>query len=373
MNEQSASKALQQIAAGDYCKLEELITWLLQRTDIEQRYLPRDLEEAAKATATHAGDGGLLALLDDLTSRPDSLLLAFFPTEKASEIVFDLPCARIGPASALLQETPNPLAETIPPERSDTLAVLTRHAAQGRLGALRNSAWLQTVLGAIGLAAYAKSNLLAPIALCPVLGTAVFIDTGTGVPDEVGRAALLGPGLASTDQLAVLLSDADALGIILDATALEPSDLVQQRLTLAARWFQLASSASSTADAVISLGIALEVLTGDSGSLQVTDKIVRRSALFLASGAPAHERGDVYFDELKRGKKLYDLRSRVAHGRYDEWNGNQSKADNERTEFHRFVFEVALGFRRHARERNMRDDNDFTTWWKRVEIEGISA
>ena len=232
---------------------------------------------------------------------------------------------------------------------------------------------MQTVLGAISLAAYDHSRLIAPIALCPILGMAVFADTAAGVPDEVDRAALLARGPGSTAQLGVLLSSREAVQIILDATALTPIDLVQQRLTNAARWFQLASSASSTADAVISLGIALEILTGDAGTVGVTDKIIRRSAVFLASGAPANERGDVYFDELKRAKKLYDLRSRVAHGRYDEWRSNQSAADDLRVDFQRFVLEVALGFRRHARERNIRDDQDFSTWWKRVEIEGISA
>lgn len=373
MNEKGASDALRRIAAGNETGLGDLVKWLLQRSDIAERYLPLDLEEAARARASESADGGLAALLDDLTNRPDSWLLAFFPSGKSSDLVLDLPYARIGPASALFSEMPNPLGQEMPAEAGDTLAILTRHNAQGRLGAIRNAAWLQTVLGALGLAAFAHSNMVAPIVLCPVLGRAIFVDGFSGVADEVGRAALLAPELASTQQIASLLSNADAKSVVLDGTALSPADLVQQRLTLAARWFQLASSASSTADAVISLGIALEVLTGDQETIQVTDKIIRRSALFLASAAPADDRADVYFDELKRAKKLYGFRSRVAHGRYDEWNSNQSVADSERMEFHRFVFEVALGFRRHARERNMKDDKDFVTWWKRVEIEGISA
>jgi hypothetical protein len=70
---------------------------------------------------------------------------------------------------------------------------------------------------------------------------------------------------------------------------------------------------------------------------------------------------------------LYELRSRAAHGQYDEWNVDQAKADAGRTELHRFVLDVCLGLRRHARERGMKDEADFDKWWARVEIKGAFA
>ena len=52
---------------------------------------------------------------------------------------------------------------------------------------------------------------------------------------------------------------------------------------------------------------------------------------------------------------------------YDEWTEDQLKGDAGREEFHRFVLDVALAFRAHARERSMRDSADFRKWWKRAE------
>jgi pimeloyl-ACP methyl ester carboxylesterase len=226
-------------------------------------------------------------------------------------------------------------------------------------------------LGAIGLAAYARSRTLAPLALCPALGTAIFLSTANGIPDPVDRAALLSPGPPPPAELADLISATDSRELLLDATARLPTDLAQQRLTLAARWLQLAASAISTADAFVALGIALETITGDESKSVVVERITRRAAVFLARAAPDDKRDDVYYDELKRAKRLYDLRSRAAHGQYDEWNEDQPTGDRNRDEFHRFVLDVILGFREHARERNMRTDEDFGKWWRRAELQGL--
>lgn len=370
MNETGAASALQALSVGDESKLDELCAWLSEQENIAGRYLTEDLRQAAN----HAASGGALDLLgslvDELVGRPDSVLVAFFDNSRATE-VFELPSALIGPASELLDSAGSQQAKIAWPDHGDALTVLARHPAQGRLGAIRTAAWLQTVLGAIGLAAYARSHTLAPLVLCPALGTAMFLSTPTGTPDPIDRAALLSPGPPPPAELAELMADPDSRELLFDATARVPTDLAQQRLTLAARWLQLAASAISTADAFVALGIALETITGDASKSVLVERITKRSAVFLARSASPDERDDVFYVELKRAKTLYDLRSRAAHGQYDEWKENQRAGDKNREDFHRFVLDVVLGFRNHARERNMRTNEDFENWWKRVELQGL--
>jgi hypothetical protein len=367
MNENGASAALRAAAAaGTTNKLPELAKWLSEQEGITGRYVATDLCDAAASAATPEGDGGLPALLRELRGRPDSILAAFF-TAPASGEIFELPGAVIGPAGELSAFAPTKQALAAWPADPSGLAVIARHPAQGRLGAVRTAAWLQTVLGAIGLASYARWQLIAPLASCPALGTAVYLSTPTGEPDPVDRAALAAPGPPPVSHLSELLTEPASRELVADATALEPSDLAQKRLTLAARWLQLAASAISTADALVSLGIALETIAGDESKGAIVERITKRAAIFLASGAVQDERSDVYYEELARAKKLYDLRSRAAHGQYDEWTEDQVKGDAGRDEFHRFVLDVTLAFRAHARERNMRDSADFKKWWQRAE------
>jgi hypothetical protein len=178
---------------------------------------------------------------------------------------------------------------------------------------------------------------------------------------------------AASAQTELLFADEEAKDIIADASARTARDLVQARLTLAARWLQAASSAVSAADAFVSLGVALEIVAGDRSKAAVIERVTRRAATFLAGGAPEEDRDDLYFEELRRAKHFYDLRSRAAHGQYDDRSADHTAADADRQAFHRFVADVCLGFRRHARERRMLDDDDFDRWWTRVEIKGIFA
>jgi Apea-like HEPN len=370
MNDAGASATLIAVATGDDSKLDQLLPWLYVRDGIAGRYLSGDLRDAVRSMARPGGDGGLSALLRELTERPESVLAAFFESTKAPG-VFELPGALIGPAGEVAARAPSASGLSAWRDDDETLAVLARHPAQGRLGAIRTAAWLQTVLGAIGLTAYWQTRTLAPFALCPALGTALFLSTASGKPDPIHQAALLAPGPPPASQLAELMTASEPRELLLDATALTPRDLAQHRLTLAARWLQLASSAISAADALVALGIALETITGDEDKGQVVEKIAKRAAIFLAAGAPAEQRNDVFYDELKRAKKLYELRSRATHGQFDEWAGDQAKSDAGREEFHRFVLDVTLGFREFARDRNFRGIDDFMNWWKRGELHGF--
>jgi hypothetical protein len=366
MNENGASAALRAAAAGNMDKLPVLAEWISEQDGIRGRYLASDLCAAAANAATRAEDGGLTELLHDLRNRPDSLLAAFFPSP-ASGGTFELHGATIGSAEELSKLAPSESALTAWPTDRAVLAVIAHHPAQGRLGAVRTAAWLQTVLGAISLASYARFQRLAPLAACPAFGTAVYLSTQSGEPDPVDRAALSAPGPPPASDLAELLAEPGSCELVADATALNPKDLAQKRLTLAARWLQLAASAISTADALVSLGIALETIAGDESKGAVVERITKRAAVFLATRAGEEERTDVYYEELGRARKLYELRSRVAHGQYDEWTEDQLRGDAVRQEFHRFVLDVALAFRAHARERNMGDSADFKKWWKRAE------
>ena len=372
MNKRGASLAFEALVAGDEAKLGELCEWLAGNEGVAGRYLVDDLRAEARAAAVGDSKGGVDALLLELENRTDSMLVAFFPAASASTVC-QLSGAWVGPAVDLTSAAPSKRALMAWPERGDTLTVITHHPAQGRLGAIRNADWLQTVLGAIGLASYKYSRTLTPVGLCPGRGSALFLSTASGEPDAVDHAALLSPTPPAAAEIANLFSAKESRDLLIDATARIPSDLVQHRLTLAAWWLQLAASTISTADALVALGIALETISGDDKKESVVEKVTKRSAVFLASSAPADERIDIYYDELKRAQKYYASRSRAAHGRYDPWIEDQSNADAVRAEFHRFVLDVALGFREHARARNMRDSDDLIRWWKRVELEGIFA
>jgi hypothetical protein len=166
MNENGASAALRAAGAGKLDKLPGLAKWISEQDGIAGRYLVPDLYAAAASGATDAADGGLTDLLHDLRNRPDSLLAAFFPSPASGE-TFELPRATIGPAEELSKLAPSERARAAWPADGTQLAVITHHPAQGRLGAVRTAAWLQTVLGAISLASYARFQRIAPLAACP--------------------------------------------------------------------------------------------------------------------------------------------------------------------------------------------------------------
>lgn len=369
MNERDAARVLRRLADGDEPHLDEFMRWLSAREAISGRYLIDDLKDSARAAADDSEDAGLRALLNHLELQPDSELIAFFPGIQVAG-VYALAGAKIGSTAAVVATLSSP--QTSWPQYSDALAVVIRHPAQGRLGAVRATAWLQTVLGALGLAAYASSRTIAPFALCPAIGEAFYLSTANGEPISAHREALPVHGWYQAD-VDDLFANSELRTLLEDSTARNPDDLVQRRLTLAARWIQLATSAVDTADAYVALGIALETLTGDRNKGAVVEKVKKRAAIFLASQAAEHERDDVYFDHLKRAGQFYDLRSIVAHGQYDSQTNNQSEADKQRDEFHRFVLDVALAFRLYARKRNMLTIEDFNKWWKRTELVGVFA
>ena len=130
----------------------------------------------------------------------------------------------------------------------------------------------------------------------------MFLSTTSGEPDPVDRAALAvarppppaASSLRSWSCRAITAARRDRSS---------PADLAQQRLTLAARWLQLAASAISTADALIALGIALETIAGDEVRGRVVERITKRAAIFLSVGSPADDREDVYYEELERAEE----------------------------------------------------------------------
>ena len=146
MNDRGASAALQAIAAGDDSKLDELCSVAVASRRIAGRYLAGDLREAAGALPPHAGDGGLSSLLSGpggpARQRARRVLpgLASARSLRASRRA-DRPRRRAGIRRSVR-------------ERARRLARGRRHArcarsppAQGRLGAIRTAAWLQTVSG----------------------------------------------------------------------------------------------------------------------------------------------------------------------------------------------------------------------------------
>lgn len=377
MNEQGAANALEAAAQGDKDKLGPLSAWLAGHEELGGRYLASDLlavlrqTAAAHAISDRTPREELESLVEELAGRGDSLLAAVFDSPAASQVL-KTDGAIIGSARSVAAELGAALPAGLLEADPDDLAIVVSHPAQGRLGAVRAAAWLQTVLGAIGLAAYATTKNLCPVAVCPTLARASYTGAG-GAGLTTIEAATRFPTDGTAAHLEQLFADESSVGLIADASARFPEDLVQARLTRAARWLQAASSAVSTADAFVSLGVALETVTGDRKSSAVIERVTKRAATFIASGEPDEERDDIYYDQLRRAKRFYDLRSRATHGQYDDRTADQGKGDADRRDFHSFVADVCLGFRRHARERQMLDEEHFDRWWSRVEIKGVFA
>lgn len=373
MNDHGAAMVLDAIAGGVTDKLNSLCEWIAQREELGGRYLPEDIKPtvlmAAERVAAGAAPGTdeVLAVIADLAGRPESVLAAVFSSRGPSRLLA-LADAYLATAADLMARVPEGLLG----EPSDRLAVAVRHPARGRLGAIRAAAWMQTVLGAVGLAAYARSKALAPVAACPTIALASY-SGGTLTHARSLESATRFPVDETEVRIEALFEDPECKALMVDATAREASDLAQARLTVAVRWLQSASSAVAAADAIVLLGVALETIAGDQNKGNVVERITKRAAIFLASGAPAEDQDDIYYEQRKRAESFYNLRSLAAHGRYDEIRGNQSKKDSERLEFHRFVADVCLGFRRHSRARSMLSEDDFMKWWKRVEIKGAFA
>ena len=371
MNKKEAAGALRRVCEGSKDEIGELCTWISKNSLLSEKYLFDDLCLAVERLATESDEIDLEQLNNHLDGRPDSFLAAFFTDYKISEVI-DLDCARIGPASGLVNDVPPEIVHREWPNEPSMLMILTGHPAQGRLGAMRTAAWMQTILGAIGLVAYSKSGSISPVAASPGFSSAVFFSASDLETYPIERIALPAPSIGP-ESLDELLAEPDGRQLLLDATARVPSDLAQRRLTQAVWWLHLASTTISTADALVALGIALETLTGDDSKQHVVEKVTKRAAVFAADSADPHERADVFYEQLKKALEYYDLRSRAAHGRYDHWNEDEARIDGLRSDFHRFVCDVALGFRGHTRARNMRDVDDLMRWWKRVGIEGIFA
>ena len=371
MNKNQATSALRRVCEGSKGEIGELCSWLSKNSMLSEKYLLDDLCLAVERLAIEFGNIDLENLTNRLDSRPDSFLAAYFPDYKISEVI-ELDGARIGPASGLVDDVPPEIVRRAWPNDPSMLVILTAHPAQGRLGAMRTAAWMQTILGAIGLVAYSNTGSISPFAPSSGFSSAIFFSASDGETHPIERVALPAPS-PKPESLDPLLAKPDARQLLLDATARVPTDLAQRRLTQAAWWMHLAGTTISTADALVALGIALETLTGDDNKQNVVDKVTRRAAVFVASSAEPEERTDIYYEQLKKAAGYYDLRSRAAHGRYDHWNEDEASIDRLRSDFHRFVCDVALGFRGHTRERNMRDVDDLIRWWKRVGIEGIFA
>jgi hypothetical protein len=367
VNERGASLALEAAAGGDHGKLPLLTGWLAERDGIAGRYLPSDLEEAASRAAED--DTGLEELVKNLKSPPDSVLVTFFPGTEAREVI-EVEGAAIGPAEKLADYAPAG-APSEWPDGTPVLAILTHHPAQGRLGAVKTAAWLQTILGAVLIASYAKTGQLLPLGRSPAVGSALYYSGSACPGEQVERAALAAPGPPAATELAELEASEESLALIADAASKQPSDLAARRLTLAARWLQLAASAITTADAFVSLGIALETIAGDSEKSSVQERVTQRSAIYVVNSLPPEERPDAYEEQTAAAKRFYELRSRASHGQYAERDGEREQDETARAEFHRFVLNVALGFRDHSRQRQMRDTADLERWWKRAKLEGL--
>ena len=226
--------------------------------------------------------------LGELVTDAETRLVAFFPQAQLDGS-FSLDGAQLGPAKAIAET-----ARIDPPvesgETGSELGVMIRDPRGGRLGAVHAVGWLQTVLGALGLAAYDRWQGLGPVATCPSQASACLVAAGDEPPVDVDIGAALfrdTPGQREARRLADRIREPEAHPGRHRSRAKRPCPTPSDGHRALAT--DCLDPAIRAADALVALGVALESLTGDDNKGAVLERVTKRAATFLAIAFPAGE------------------------------------------------------------------------------------
>lgn len=375
MNDFGAALALRKVAEGEVSPATEVARWLAEQDGIAGLYALDDLvaevlSAANKAVDKESSAHAIEGVVADLGSRPSTRLFAAFEGAKATQVVERGPVT-LGPAPLIderysLRACVDPAAAAI--FDSDSLVVVVEVPARGKLGAAHATRWLRGGLGSLYLLAREDG-------LKPALGTV------TG--DMPGASVFVGPAngsgfdrmshqfrLAAGDPLDVdlLLGREDALAFFADCLSLQPGDLVAERLTQCAPWFQAGADALAYPDAMLALGIALEALVGSEGKGNVVEVVSKRCGYLLRKGENDSERALSGLDWKRRASKYYGERSDVAHGRYAEDAERLALQPSLRDEFEQLVARLVFRFRERGRKEKWVDYKAMKRWWELLEM-----
>jgi hypothetical protein len=244
------------------------------------------------------------------------------------------------------------------------LVVASEVAAKKRLGAVQATRWLRAALGGLYLLsrhAGHRASLGAVPADAPA--TSVFVGpAGGGRFERITHQFRI--SRAHDLDVDTLLAGQPAREFLEDCLSEEPPDLVAERLTQCAPWFQIGVDALAYPDAVLALGIALEALVGSEGQGNVVEMVSRRSGYLLREGSNNDEKALNGLDWAKKAAKYYGERSAVAHARYVEESGALPAQLDHRSGFEELVFRAAWRFRDFGRAEGWKAYKDMKAWWE---------
>jgi hypothetical protein len=373
VSEQAAATALTKLAASsdDTNARAKVVRWLLADDTIRLRIDETDLERLVDDVAEHltgSATDEIARLKTGLATAEPTTIVALFRHPKAQGL-WDIPPVRFGPVSRVVG------GDAIPASGSwgagsdaARFAIRVDEPAIGARGTNQALDWLRAVLGALYLAGRVNGGgadtRLGPVAT-DELAPAVFI----GAAGSLGclAEAMRLPTAVPLD-IDELLDSTDAQALISDCLERAPATLVQRRLRQAAPWIQFAFDALSFPDAVLGLGVALESLIGSESKADVVRTIAMRTAFLLREGATTSERALSGSDWRKKATSLYDARSTVAHGRYEQGALSQAKERQIRLEFEELICRVAINFRRQGMEHSWMTDKDLRIWQEQLEL-----
>lgn len=372
MSEQAAAAALAKLAANpeDFNARAKVVRWLLKDELIRARADISDLErlvDEAAHSATASDEAAISRLKAGLRSAPGTALVALF-RHPAGNRLWHFGPVRFGPVNLILDTELQPAAGSWgQPAESAAFAFRIDQDAIGVRGSESALEWLRAGLGALYLAGrivHAGDARLGPIP-ADELAPAMFVGPTSGLRSVVDVMRLPSTIPLDADHL---LSIEEASELVKDCLQLEPSDLVQRRLRQAAPWIQCSFDALTFADAVLSLGVALEALIGSENTSDVVRTIGMRAAFLLREGDTPEERTLSASDWRSTATRLYQSRSVVAHGRYELGVGSSAEESETRREFEEVVCQVAAKFRIEGRKQGWLRDADLKRWQENLEM-----
>jgi len=376
VSREAAVRALEKFAeTGDAGALEKLTRLLLRDPSIRERIDEVDVEAAVERATVEVAAGGepaaaLGTLESELSSAPETTLVAVFPGVAVSSAVA-IGCVEFAPASTVFAKPGLALASGAPlPDftKQEALAVRVNEPAAGSKGRRRALLRLRAAVGALYLCARlhgAGDRRLGPI---PADDRAPALFVG-----PAGDLACLVQVMRFSPSFPLdidgLLKLPAAMSLMADCLDPGPADFVSQRLRDCAPWIEVAFDALAYADAVLSLGVALEVLLGSESQHEEVVKLVSKRVAFLfREGRSRDQRLLTAAEWRDRARRLYGQRSKVAHGRYTEGELTELEERAIRSEFEDLVCRSAARFREIGRREGWQADNDLRKWEERLEL-----
>jgi hypothetical protein len=375
VSEKAAALALAKLAddPSDTDAADKVSRWLLGNEHIKGRADPVDVAgrvhlAAESLASSESPDAVLAALREELANEPGTTLVALFRAPRCAEL-WEVGPVKLGPPSRVLDGLGVQVnAELRSAADRAAFALRVDDTAFGVRGRRRALEWLRAALGGLYLAGRiygdGADSRIGPVP-ADELAPSLFVGTLASLGCLVEAMRIPPSVVLRVDDL---LRDSRALDLVKDCVDPVSQDLVSQRLRSAAPWIQAAFDALIFPDAVMALGVALEALIGSESKADVVRVVTIRTGYLLREGETSAERALSGRDWRSRATRLYEIRSSVAHGRYEAGKLSESAEASIRQEFGDLVCRIADRFRQVGRERGWLEDKEMRTWQEELEM-----